>query len=336
MAEGSSLLVTLVLLVPLALAARRQPEHGRRKPPASPGKRTSWSFPLLMVGLIVAAVGLTLGGHLLFRRLADTPALPSAVTRGGPGGSKPQKGPLPESVEDLLGDTWWADLTGVCPRLAAVDRAGAGQASSLLVKLVTVECLSQVCEHTEKLEAVPPSKLSRLRPMCGRLSSWMEERMERETWDYRFACPETFQAWTHRPWTPSNHLGFHKELRECLEPICMADEVSGTEAAVYCETAASIAEFTGDWQAVPLLRERARLVQERGDREMQGLSPEERKKAEVQRGLKATLRRWGEVCRKGMQQYCDAVAEYCQKEGHPLDVCPSPERSQATPDAGPR
>jgi hypothetical protein len=125
-----------------------------------------------------------------------------------------------------------------------------------------------------------------------------------------------------------------------MERRCLSDEVSRTETQAYCMLATSLAKGFGDEQAVPRFQERAREVKERGERELQGLSPEQRagrEKAELQRGMKSSVKRMAEACRKGMKQYCEAVAAYCEKEGHPPDVCPHPPSIPAAPnDVGPR
>jgi hypothetical protein len=177
--ENATWLSALMVLVPLALAAQRKQRREGQEPPRMRNK-SSWKFPLLAAGLAVAAVGLTLGVRFAFKQSRDIP--------------EPRKSPSPQGLNDLLGDAWWADMTRVCPRLAALDRSNAEPATALQVHVVTVECLNLICEHSEKLAAVRPAELKRLEPLCEQLVLRMEGQLREEARQYRFACPEEVGA----------------------------------------------------------------------------------------------------------------------------------------------
>jgi hypothetical protein len=162
----------------------------------------------------------------------------------------------------------------------------------------------------------------------------MKDQMMAVTNDYRLACPEVTVPWAERTWSPSTELGFFAALRPCLERICERLVVGTGSPAKYCDTAAEIAEGLGDERTAARLRERAQALRALNEVQWQGLSPEQREKAEIDQDMKLLARRWGEVCGQGMTRYCGMLAKYCRLEGHPPDVCPGGAKAAGARDAG--
>ena len=336
-AQGVSWLFGFVLLVPVALAARGKSRPGRPKQPPPPRKKqSSWRFPLIAVSLALLAAAISLGVRLGFRRLPEAPA-PAVDSMGGPAqDSQKGQGALPPVLDGALRERMQATVTKNCPRLAAITWGDAGRPRKLVVDLVSVECMSLMCEQPETLDAGSPSLSHRAEPLCESSFLTMKDQMLAVTNDYRLACPEIAVPWAERPWSPSIELGFYSALRPCLERIC-EELVSGEGIpAKYCTIAADLAEGLGDVRAAARLRKRAEAVQALSEAQWQELSPEERENAETDQDMKILARRWGEVCRQGMRKYCDFLANYCRVEGHPADVCPAQGLAPASRDAGPR
>jgi hypothetical protein len=302
--------LTLGLLVPVGLAARRKPKPKReREPPRRPPTpRSAWRFPLLVIGLFVATVGAVSALRWVFSREARSP------WRAAPG--TPVSGTSPEELASAMTEQWQAMAATVCPRFAALLRGDAGSPSARAWELANVECLEQICEHPEQFEARSPGAGSKLQPLCQALFSVMRKQWELtiSADSVRLACPAAMVKWSGQPWSPSNHLSFYREMRGCMERCCTESEAR-SEAELYCESAADLAESLGDAPAAARWRQRiqaAPVLQEQGE----GQSPS--------RSVRIMARRWREACQQGSQKYCEAVAGFCQTEHEPSDVCPKP------------
>lgn len=219
-----------------------------------------------------------------------------------------------------------ATISRWCPRLAALQRSDAEKRSALTVELATMECLDLICEHPEQLAEMTPAARSEAKPLCERMIASFGRQLAPLMNDYRAACPEAVQKWSGLPWSPRNDIGFHEDVRQCLERQCQGVD-GGQGSATHCESAANIAEGFGDTQAAARLREQARLGRERAKREWEALPPEKRKEETRELG-KGLL----EACQKGNQRYCRALAKFCEMENNIPDVCPYP----GTTDAGPQ
>jgi hypothetical protein len=278
---------------------------------------------------ILAAVALAVGGILLgflINSLIDSlrqdgQRAPSPATSRGQG---------PFQLEGELAEHWKAATTRWCPRLAALQWGDAGQKGRLVMELTSMECLSLLCDHPEKLKGVDPSAREQLKPVCERLGSLLGGQMAPLTENYRQACPEAVQTWSERTWSPSNHLGFYEDAGQCLERQCEGVD-GGQGSKTRCELAADIAEGLGDARAAARLREQAQRAREQ-EKQLWGPLSEEEKKENDDEGMKVLAKRLLALCRQGNQRYCRSLAKYCELEGHPPDVCPAP----ATSDAGSR
>ena len=312
---------------------RVQTRDGRKKQPAPPRKRrSSWGFPLLVVGLILATGVITLGVRAVYRGMASPPLLPP----DGLGGAQAPQGRLPFGLDGALGEQAIARMARLCPRLSAIEQAGAEQPSELAGDMVSLECMGVLCEHPETAEAVDPSLSPRLKLMCDALLTGWKDRMKEMTNAYRLACPEAALTWAERPWSPSTELGFYRELRPCLERICERMVLVEGIPAKYCTLAADMAEGFGDTQAASRLRRRAQALQALSEAMWQELTPQQREQAETAQDMKILAIRWGEACRQGMQKYCDALAKYCHRQGAPAEACSNLGDASPIQDAGPR
>jgi hypothetical protein len=310
-ADPASWLSTLVVLLPMALAARSR----SRPPPPAPKQRSSWRFPLLVAGVALTAVLVTLGVQLTRGTWSQPSQRPSAETQGRsfletPGMSK-------EQVR--------AQMQQLCPRFAAISWGQAEQPSQLARQLISMECMSRMCEPAASADAGPSPSSSKPSPLCQELLPLIrgEPGMATVTRSYRLACPEVAVPWTERPWSPSTELGFYAAVRPCLERICEQMVSPGGIPPLYCTIAADIAEGLGDTGAATRLRQRAKALQALNASQWQELSPEQRKEAETNQDMKVLARRWGEACAQGMSKYCESLARYCRMEGSPPDVCPA-------------
>jgi len=213
-------------------------------------------------------------------------------------------------------EQWKLMASTLCPRFAALHQGEAGSASARAWELASVECLGLICEHPEQLEAKSPGASSRLQPVCQELSSVMREQWELtvSSTSVRLACPLAMVRWSGQPWSPSNHLSFYGEMRGCMERSC-AEVVARSEAELYCEGAAELAEALGDAPAAARLRQQiqaAPVLQEKGE----GQGPA--------RSVRIMARRWNEACQQGSQKHCQNVAGFCETEHEPSDICPHP------------
>jgi hypothetical protein len=307
--------LALVLLVPVGLAARRKPKREREPPQRPPPPRSVWRFLPLAMGLFVATVVVVSALRGGSSREARSPwgAAPGA----------PVSGTNPEELASAMAEQWKAMASTVCPRFAALQRGDAGSPSPRAWELANVECLGQLCEHPEQLEARSPGAGSRLQPICQGLFSVMRKRWELTVSadSVRLACPTAMVKWSGQPWSPGNHLSFYQEMRGCMERGC-AEAETRSEAELYCEGAADLAESLGDAPAAARWRQQiqaAPVLQEQGE----GQSPS--------RSVRIMARRWREACQQGSQKYCEAVAGFCQTEHEPSDVCPHPGKA-STPE----
>jgi hypothetical protein len=307
--------LALVLLAPVGLAARRKPKREREPSQRPPSPRSGWSFPLLAVGLFAATA-------------VVVSALRGGSSREGrsPGGAAPDapvSGTSPEERASVMAEQWKAMASTVCPRFAALQRGEAGGVSDRAWELANVECLGQICEHPEQPEARSPGAGSKLQPICQGLFSVMRKRWELTVSadSVRLGCPTAMVRWSGQPWSPSNHLSFYREMRGCMERSC-AESETRSEAELYCEGAADLAESLGDAPAAARWRQQIRVapvLQEQGE----GQSPS--------RSVRIMARRWREACEQGSQKYCETVAGFCQTEHEPSDVCPHPGKA-STPE----
>lgn len=314
-ADSASWLSTLVLLLPLALAARSRSRTGGKRPPPpqpAPKQRSSWRFPLLLAG--VALVLVMLGVWATRNTWSQPSQPPSEETQGRsiletPGLSK----------EELR-----ARLEQLCPRFVAITWGQAEQPSRLASQLISMECMSRICEPPASAGADESSSSSNSSPLCRELLPLIRGApgMAAVTRSYRLACPEVAVPWGERPWSPSTELGFYGAVRPCLERICERMISSEGIPPLYCTLAADIAEGFGDAGAAARLRQRAKALQALNESQWQELSPEQREAAETNQDMKVLARRWGEACAQGMSKYCESLARYCSIEGSPPDVCP--------------
>ncbi len=316
-ADPASWLSTLVMLLPLALAARARSRAGGRKPPPpsppAPKQRSSWRLPLLLAGLALVLVML---GVWAARSTWSPPAQqPSEEAQGRsiletPGVSKEQ---LQAQLEQL------------CPRFYAINWGQTERPSRLAAQLISMECMSRMCEPPSSADAGEAFSSSKPSPMCRELLPLIrgEPGMAAVTRSYRLACPEVAVPWGERPWSPSTELGFYAAVRPCLERICERMVSPEGIPPLYCNTAADIAEGFGDTGAAARLRQRAKALQALNESQWQELSPEQREEAETNQDMKVLARRWGEACAQGMSKYCESLAKYCRMEGSPPDVCPA-------------
>lgn len=276
-------------------------------PKRAPGRSVSL---LAIVTLLVAGVALGLFINSL-RQEGQRPA-PSATSRG-------QK---PVQLDGELAEHWKAATARWCPRLAGLQWGDSGQPGALVVELTTMECLERVCEHPEKLARENPQAIRQLKGLCERLGAKLGGQMALLTEEYREACPEAVQTWSGRTWSPGNHLGFHTDVRQCLERHCEGVD-GGQGSKTICQRAADIAEGFGDEQAAARLRERVQLARQL-EQQLWGPISEEEKKESGGEDMKVLARRMRALCRQGHQRYCRSLAKYCELEGHPPDVCPNP------------
>lgn len=298
----------LVLLVPVALAARRKPKREREPPQRPPPPRTAGRFTLLAVGLFIATVVVVSAVRGFSSRAARSPGVVTTDARGSSASA--------EALAGAMMEQWKAMASTVCPRFAALQPGDAGRPSAQVWELVSVECLGLLCEHPEQLEAKIPGASSRLQPVCQALSSVMKEQWELtiSTSTVRMACPVAMVKWSGQPWSPSNHLAFYREYLGCMERSC-AEVVARSEAVLYCEGAAELAEALGDAPAAARLRQQiqaAPVLKEEGE----GQGPA--------RTVRIMARRWNEACQQGSQKHCQHVASFCETEREPSDVCPHP------------
>lgn len=322
--DDTSWLWTLGMLVPVALAARRKPRPGDKKPPRPPRKgRFPW-FEWLLVIVPVGAIVITVGIRWWMSE-SDRPPRDEA------GGQRP----LPPVLEDTVRERMQAEVSRNCPKLAALTRGEGDRPRKLVLSLASVECMSRMCEQLGRSDAGTASGSSRSR-LCESAFAGMEDQMMAVTNDYRLACPEVAVHWAERPWSPSTELGFYAALRPCMERICERLVMGEGIPARYCVLAADLAEGFGDEQAAVRLRGRAQALQALSAAQWQGLTPEQREKAEMNQDMKLLAKRWGEVCAQGMEKYCGFRDEYCRVEGYPPDVCPSEVQARGSPDAGVR
>ncbi|WP_224367414.1 hypothetical protein [Hyalangium versicolor] len=305
----------MVLLVPMALAARRKPKR-EREPPQ---KRThsNGRFLVLAVVVFVATVVVVTG-----LRMSSSRETRSSTSTGAP-----PSGTNPEELAGALVEQWKAMASTVCPRFAALQRGDAGSVSDRAWELASVECIGLICEHPEQLEAKSPGASSRLQPLCQTLSSVMKERwaLTVSSSSVRLACPSAMVRWSAQPWSPSNHLSFYREMRGCMERSC-TEVVARSEAELYCESAADLAEALGDAPAAARWRQQiqaAPVLQEKGE----GQSPS--------RSVRIMARRWNEACQQGSQKHCQSVAGFCENEREPSDICPHPGKASTPEPRGP-
>jgi hypothetical protein len=313
-ADPASWQSTLVLLLPLALAAR-----SRSRP--APKQRSSWWLSLLLVGGTLVLIGL---GVWASRPPSRQPfQQPSEAARGRtlletPGLSKEQ---------------FRAQLAQLCPRFAALSWGQAEKPSQLARQLISMECMSRMCEPPASADAGESSSSGKPSPMCQELLPLIrgEPGMATVTRSYRLACPEVAVPWTERPWSPSTELGFYAAVRPCLERICEQMLSPRGIPPLYCTLAADIAEGFGDTGAAARLRQQAKALQALNATQWQELSPEQRGEAETNQDMEVLARRWGEACAQGMSKYCESLAKYCRMEGSSPDVCPAEADAGGTP-----
>jgi hypothetical protein len=323
-ADPAPWLSTLVMLLPLALAARSRSRAGGRKPPPpppAPKQRSSWRLPLLLAG--VALVLVMLGVWAARGTWSQPSQQPSEEAQGRsiletPGVSKEQL---------------QAQLKQLCPRFFAIHWGQAERPSRLAAQLISMECMSRMCEPPASADAGESSSSSKPSPMCRELLPLIrgEPGMAAVTRSYRLACPEVAVPWGERPWSPSTELGFYTAVRPCLERICERMVSPEGIPPLYCDTAADIAEGFGATGAAARLRQRAKALQALNETQWQELSPEQREEAKTNQDMKVLARRWGEACAQGMSKYCESLAKYCRMEGSPPDVCPAGADAGRTP-----
>jgi hypothetical protein len=321
--DPASWLSTLVLLLPMALAARSRSRVGGKKspPPPAPKQRSPWRIPLLLAG---GALVLVMLGVWAARGTWSQPSQqPSEEAQGRsiletPGMSKEQ---------------FRAQLEQLCPRFAAINWGHAEQPSRLASQLISMECMSRICEPPTSADAGESSSSGKASPLCRELLPLIrgEPGMAAVTRSYRLACPEIAVPWGERPWSPSTELGFYAAVRPCLERICERMVSPEGIPPLYCTLAADIAEGFGDAGAAARLRQRAKALQALNESQWQELSPKQREAAETNQDMKVLARRWGEACAQGMSKYCESLAKYCRIEGSPPDVCPTGADAGGTP-----
>ncbi len=307
--------LALALLAPVALAARRKPKREREPPKRPPPPRSTWSLPLLAVGLFIATVVVVTALRGGSSREAPSPW--EAAT--GAAGS----GESPEALARAVAEQWMSMASNLCPRFAALQGGDAGRINARVWELVSVECLGLLCERPEQLEAKIPGASSRLQPVCKGLSSVMKGQwaLAISADSVSLGCPTARLRWAEQPWSPSNHLSFYRDVRGCMERSC-AEAEARSEAELFCESAAELAEGLGDASDAARLRQQARaapVVEEQGE----GDAPT--------RSVRIMARRWSEACQQGSQQHCKSVAGFCETEREPSDVCPHPGRA-STPE----
>lgn len=301
----------------------RKSRAGRKHPTPPPQKRTSGRLVPLLAAVALAVGGILFGLLINSLRQEGQPPRPPITSR--------QQAPGPFQLEGELAEHWKTATARWCPRLAALQWGDAGQPGTLVVELTSIQCIARLCEQPGKLEGVDPSALGPMKRMCGRLESLFEGQLATLTKHYGRMCPELIPTWSERPWSPNNHLGLYRDVRQCMERHC--EEVDGGRGSeARCDLAADIAEVLGDAQAAARLRERARLTREREKQLWGPLSEEEKKEEREDAGMKVLARRMLALCRQGHQRYCASLAKYCEIEGNPPDVCPAP----GTSDAGSR
>jgi hypothetical protein len=307
--------LSLVLLAPVALAARRKPKREREPPQKRPPSRFDGRFLLLAVVLFVATVVVVTA---LRRGSSREARSPWESTSGAPGSAASA-----EELASAMVEQWKAMASSICPRFAALQQGDAGNPSDKVWELVSVECLGQICEHPEQLEAKSPGVSSRLQPVCKGLFSVMKEQWELavDANLIRLGCPAARLKWLGQPWSPSNHLAFYREVRGCMERSC-AEAEGRSEAETFCGGAAELAEGLGDAPAAARLRQRIRAAPVRDG---EGQHPE--------RSVRIMARRWNEACQQGSQKHCQDVARFCETEREPSDICPHPGKA-STLDAG--
>lgn len=215
-------------------------------------------------------------------------------------------------------------MARVCPRFAAVMGADAGQVSELVMVTASVECMSTVCEQPERW---PASTQDALQQTCSRLLSRFRVPLEEVVAPYREACPEVYQTWSQREWSPKNHLELFKDIRQCAENLCEVQR-GQVEARTTCASAAKLAEGFGDTQAMERFLAFAREAEEREQQEWDAL-PEEQRNARMEAAMKIITTRLAVACSQGVQRSCDSLDKYCRIEGYRPEVC----QSRGTPAA---
>ncbi|KFE66487.1 hypothetical protein DB31_0960 [Hyalangium minutum] len=322
--DDSSWLWTLGVVVPVVLAARKKPRSGGKKPPRAPRKERFPWFAWLVVILSLGAIVVTLGIRLVVYY----------TNRPAPGAAAGQS-PLPSMLEDTLREQMRTEISRNCPKLAALTWGDGGQPRQIVLSLASVECMSRMCEQLGGPDG-GTSPRSQPHPLCESAFAGMKDQMMAVTNNYRLVCPEIAVPWAERPWSPSSELGFYAALRPCLERICERLVMGEGIPSRYCVLAADIAEGFGEEQAAVRLRERARSLEALSEVQWQGLTPQQREKAEMNQDMKLMAKRWGEVCAQGMEKYCGFRDEYCRVEGYPPDVCTSGAEARGPRDAGVR
>ena len=305
---------TLVLLQPLAFAARSKSRHGDKKPPPPPpAPKQPWWLVLLLVGGILVLIAL---GVWASRPPSRQPFQPPSPEAQGRAALEPP---------DMSKEQFRAQVEQLCPRFAAISWGQAERPSQLARQLISMECMSRMCEPPAGVGAGESSLSSAVSPMCQELLPLIrgEPGMATVTRSYRLACPEVAVPWSERPWSPSTELGFYTAVRPCLERICEQMLSPQGIPPKYCTLAADIAEGLGDVGAVARLRERAKALQALNEAHWQELAPKQREVAETDQDMRVLARRWGEACAQGMSRYCESLAQYCRLEGSPPDVCPA-------------
>ncbi|WP_309890625.1 hypothetical protein [Archangium sp.] len=314
-ADPVSWLSTLVMLLPLALAARSRSRAGGRKPPPppppAPKQRSSWLLQLLLAGVALVILGVW-----------------AARNTWSPPSQQPSEEAQGRSILETPGvskEQFQAQLAQLCPRFFAIHWGQAEQPSRLATQLISMECMSRMCEPPASTDAGESSSSSKPSPMCRELLPLIrgEPGMASVTRSYRLACPEVAVPWGERPWSPSTELGFYAAVRPCLERICERMVSPEGIPPLYCSLAADIAEGLGDTGASARLRQRAKALEALNESQWQELTPEQRKTAEMNQDMKVLARRWSETCAQGMSKSCESLARYCRIEGHPPDVCPA-------------
>jgi hypothetical protein len=236
--------------------------------------------------------------------------------------SEATQGPSLLETPGLSKEQFRAQLARLCPRFAAIHWGQAERPSQLAAQLISMECMSRMCEPPASTDAGEASLGARSSPLCQEMLPLLrgEPGMATVTRSYRLACPELAVPWSERPWSPSTELGFYAAVRPCLERIC--EEMLSPQgiSPKYRTLAADIAEGLGDVEAVARLRQRAKALNEA---QWQELAPKQREVAETDQDMRVLARRWSEACAQGMSKYCETLAKYCRIEGSPPDVCPA-------------
>src|SRR5690349_16168294 len=131
---------TLVLLVPVALAARRKPKREREPPRKRTPSRSDGRFLVVAVVLFVATMVVVTA-----LRMGSSREAPGSTASGAP-----LSGTSPEELAGAMMEQWKAMASTVCPRFAALQQGDAGRPSARVWEIVSVECLGLLCEHPEQ------------------------------------------------------------------------------------------------------------------------------------------------------------------------------------------